>query len=1097
MKRSTYGKLLWACLALALFVLSWLCLSSDKEVWLGKLRSAIAPLATAEAEADELEHEHTDRLGWFYAQRAYPRQTLPLAARRQAIEQLSLEETRLRKRGVIRAAQELQQTAWQPLGPAPIGEGQTYGVPRAAVSGRVSTIVLDPGYNGTSNQTVYLGAALGGVWRSRDNGATWAPLTDYQPSLAMGAIAIDPTNPNIIYVGTGEGHRGGDSYYGAGLLKTTDGGATWTQITGPVSTTNPQQPAFLNATFMALVINPTTPSTIYAATNIGLTSAASGGTGVVPIGNRGIWKSTDSGQTWRNLNPANSEVDRSATDVLLDPQNPERVFATILNLGIYRSNAGGGAGSWERLAGGLPDAGFTRIELAVGPPLAPSTNLTLYAAFAATDENLLGIYKSTNEGANWTKVTTPQLPGQASYNLALAVDPADANIIYYGTSTNNVNNGGTLWRSRDGGQSWTDLSSGNGSTGGLHADTHWIAISPSNRNILFTANDGGVWRTDNATGNVVAWTNLNQVLSLTQFQTIALHPTNPNILLGGTQDNGTNRYDGNPNWFQARGGDGGFALIDQANPQVMYHTFFNQNNADGQRTQIGPEISFNGGNTWARRGCFSCNAQAGGFNPADRVAFYAPMAQHTAFTGASGNVIYFGTHRLYRSADQGLTWMGLGASVDGFGADLTKNVATAPSYITAIAAHPSLNQSINPPGEVVWVGTGDGLVQLTTDAGALAAASFTNVTRAPLPNRYVTDIALDPNNQQRAFVTYSGFNTSTPGHVFMTNDQGATWADISGNLPDVPVNSVALDPLRAGVLFIGTDIGVFQTTDGGATWLRVANGLPNVAVLMLRYHAVSRTLVAATHGRGVYRLALPSAVVSVSAASFTGTTLASEAIVAAFGVGLATTTQVAASLPLPTELAGARVVIRDGRGVERAAPLFFVAPTQINYQMPSGLANDLATVTVTSGSGTVSLGAVQLDTVAPGLFAANANGQGVAAAVALRVKADGSQSFEPVAQFDGAQNRFVAWPIELGPEGERVFLLLFGTGLRHRSALSNVSATLSGTTAVVSYAGAQGDLAGLDQVNLEIPRSLSGRGEIDVLLAVDGKTANTVRVSIR
>jgi hypothetical protein len=306
-------------------------------------------------------------------------------------------------------------------------------------------------------------------------------------------------------------------------------------------------------------------------------------------------------------------------------------------------------------------------------------------------------------------------------------------------------------------------------------------------------------------------------------------------------------------------------LIDQSNPQVMYHTFLNFNNSFGARPQIGPELSIDGGNTWVRRGCFGCTAQMSNFNPSDRLSDYAPMAQHTGFSGENGNVIYFGTHRLYRSADRGLMWTGLGASADGFGADLTKNMPDPgygngfPSYISAIAAHPMLDQSVNPPGEIVWVGTGDGLVQLTTNAGALAGATFTNVTNPPLPNRYVTDITLDPTNQQRAVVTYSGFNTSTPdtpGHVFVTNDQGATWTDISGNLPDVPVNSIALDPMVPGALYIGTDLGVFQTTDGGATWIRLDNGMPRVAVFMLRYHAASRSLIAATHGRGVYRLTL-------------------------------------------------------------------------------------------------------------------------------------------------------------------------------------------------------------------------------------------------
>src|SRR5262249_34258411 len=212
-------------------------------------------------------------------------------------------------------------------------------------------------------------------------------------------------------------------------------------------------------------------------------------------------------------------------------RNTNRVFAAMNGLGIYRSNNGGEQGAWEKLAGGLPNTGFARIKLAVGPPRAPSAESTLYAAFASDGDALLGIWNSTDNGSTWAKVTTPQTLGQANYNLALAVDPTDANIVYYGTSSNATGTGGALWRSRDGGQTWTDLSAGNGASGGLHPDTHWIAVAGANRNTLFTANDGGVWRTDNATDNVVAWTNLNQTLNITQFHTLALHPTDMNILL--------------------------------------------------------------------------------------------------------------------------------------------------------------------------------------------------------------------------------------------------------------------------------------------------------------------------------------------------------------------------------------------------------------------------------------------------------------------------------------------------------------------------------------------------------------------------------------
>jgi len=1068
-----------------------------------RLKEMKAPIPEGDA------GEEGGRQAWFYEQRAYPLQTIPRAARAQAIRQLEQLENdggRLNRLGVEAAGGALEpnaQVAWTALGPAPIGVGSTFGPGNVPTSGRVSAIALAPGYNGSTNQTVYVGGAQGGVWRSQDNGANWTPLIDDQPSLAVGALAIDPTNPNIIYVGTGEGNQSGDSYYGAGLLKSLDGGVTWTQITGPVSPTGLQVPAFLNASFLKIVIDPTTPSTVYLCTYTGSTSGASGGSGrsSVPAGNHGVWKSIDGGANWRNLNPSNSDIDRSATDLVLDPQNPQRVLAALLSQGIFRSTTGGEPGSWEKLAGSLPTTGFTRIALATGPPLAPSTSATVYAALAANDANgsLVGIFKSTDFGTTWTKVTTPSNSGQNDYNLALAVDPVDANLVYFCTSANRAYTDGAVQRSRDGGTTWTAISRGNGS-GGLHPDSHAIVISPTNRNTVFTGNDGGIWRTDNATDQAVGWTSLNRTLNITQFQGVALHPTDPNILLGGTQDNGTNRYNGSSTWFNSDSGDGGFALIDQSNPQVMYHTYFNENNSGGTRAQIGPVISFDGGNSWNNvRGCFGCAAQPGNINPSDRVGFYAPMALHPGINDpTTGNVIYFGTHRLYRSSDQGLTWTGLGASTDGFGADLTKNLSGFNSRLSAIAAHPRLDGNTTPPGEVVWVGTNDGLVQVTTNAGLLAGATFTNVTKAPLPNRFVTDIALDPANQQRAFVTYSGFNTNTPeapGHVFATADQGATWTNISGDLPDVPVTSIALNPVRANTLYIGTDIGVFQTTDGGGTWVRLSNGMPKVATFMVRYHAASGSLIAATHGRGMYRLALNRTASVVSAASFSGATLAREAIVASFGTGLATSIQAATSIPLPTTLVGTRVVVRDSAGVERLAPLFFVSAGQINYQIPPGTANGTATVIITSGDGTVSVGAVTITPVAPSLFSANSDGQGAAAAYAVRVKADGTQVTESVLQFDGT--KFVPRPIDLGPAGESVFVILYGTGIRNRSALSGVSARVGGVEARADYAGPAPGFVGLDQLNVLIPRSLVGRLETDIAVVVDGKAANAVRVSIK
>jgi uncharacterized protein (TIGR03437 family) len=236
---------------------------------------------------------------------------------------------------------------------------------------------------------------------------------------------------------------------------------------------------------------------------------------------------------------------------------------------------------------------------------------------------------------------------------------------------------------------------------------------------------------------------------------------------------------------------------------------------------------------------------------------------------------------------------------------------------------------------------------------------------------------------------------------------------------------------------------------------------------------------------------------AVSAASYRGTELTSESIASAFGQVLATGTANANTATLPTTLAGTTVRVRDNAGSERLAPLFFVSPGQINFLIPAGTSLGAATITVTNGNGVVSAGGINIVTLAPGLFAANADGQGVAAADAVRVLANGGQRFETIARFDTATSRFVATPIDLGPAGEQVFLVLYGTGLRNRSSLATVTAQIGGASATVAFAGAQGSLIGLDQVNVLLPRVLIGRGDVDVVLTLDGKAANTVRVNIR
>jgi uncharacterized protein (TIGR03437 family) len=305
----------------------------------------------------------------------------------------------------------------------------------------------------------------------------------------------------------------------------------------------------------------------------------------------------------------------------------------------------------------------------------------------------------------------------------------------------------------------------------------------------------------------------------------------------------------------------------------------------------------------------------------------------------------------------------------------------------------------------------------------------------------------------------------------------------------------AFDPTRAGIYDRWLRWAVEEyCTAGSLVWQLVYDARPDCDGYAVYFPRDAQTV------RVLWRYAASSAappLAAVSAASFSGEMLAPESIASLFGAGMASVTQVAGGLPLPTTISGSQVMVRDAMGNARAAPLFFVSPTQINLLIPAGTATGVATVKAVLNEGFVAGGFVTITNVAPGLFTANASGRGVAAAVALRVRPDGTQIYEPVARFDPAHNVFVPIPIDLGSEGDRVFLILYGTGNRYHSGLSNVTLAIGGVAVGALYAGAVPGFEGLDQVNALLPRSLIGRGEVDVVLTVEGKTANTARVSLR
>ncbi|HWQ35350.1 MAG TPA: hypothetical protein VNQ79_21065 [Blastocatellia bacterium] len=374
---------------------------------------------------------------------------------------------------------------------------------------------------------------------------------------------------------------------------------------------------------------------------------------------------------------------------------------------------------------------------------------------------------------------------------------------------------------------------------------------------------------------------------------------------------------------------------------------------------------------------------------------------------------------------------------------------------------------------------------VTTVAGGFTIASVSRDTRGPEQIAY--------NRATRTlFVADSGQNTV----VAVDEQTGSRTVIRSGlnypfGLALLPNGNLLVANRGDGTLTEisqqGQLTGTYDTGQG-------ANALRGLTV-----NSRGEIFIIADRTQTIWRVTLPvvQSVANASAASYRTDALAREIITAAFGTSLATATEAATQLPLPTILAGTTVSVRDSAGVERNAPLFFVSPTQVNYLIPPDTAAGAAVVTITSGSGALSGGAVQIAGVAPGLFTADASGAGAPAGFALRVRGDGSQVIEPLAQFDPAQNRFVAVPVDLSSETDQVFLVLFGTGLRFHGNLAGVTARIGGANVEVLFAGAQGGFAGLDQINLRLPRTLAGRGEADLELSVNGLSANPVRINIR
>ncbi len=779
--------------------------------------------------------------------------------------------------------------AWTPLGPSPLPNGGG----SIAVSGRATVVVVDP----TNSSKVYLGTAQGGVWRSLDGGATWVSIFDNAQSLAIGALALAPSDPTILYVGTGEFNGCGDCFFGVGLYR-IDTVDTTPSLVGPI---NPSQ-TISNFTYnifngrgiTKIVVDPNNPATIFVATGRGVGGSGANSLGLVvggvgSLATRGLWRSFNATSpalsvTFQKLavtidnspdTPQTGNVD--TTDIVMEPGNTSNllvaVIGTALPGGIFRTtNASSPTPTFSQVLS-LPTG--VRVSLAINKV---GSTVTAYAATSETPTTTPGcttansgaVRKSVDGGATWSGQLTGGsgfCAGQCFYDMPIAVDPGNANLVYIGGQTSSTC-GRLVGKSTDGGTTFVVDSSG------LHADDHSLFFDGFGN--IYTGNDGGVWKRSATAITGTAWTNLNNApLNTMQFEGIAVHPFDRNLMIGGTQDNGTEYQQTSAgNWRGAEGGDGGYALIDQSATDTtnvtMYHTFFNQSGSTGQigfdravNTTCLPVFNF-----WPTRGVgfgggsdtedltLSCDGTANykhnGIQLTDAVLFYAPMA----LGPGSPNTVYFGTDRLYRSTDRGDTM-----TIVSQGSISSPGSNGSPISTIAISPQDDTYRIVGLQNGQVWA-TSMGSSTLVN----ITSVSFPTNPNGSVTNKFVGRAVIDPNNRNVAYIAFSFFATAGQGIWKITNLGAAAgaspsapvWTAAGAGIPSIPVNALAIDPANSNNIYAGTDIGVYSSTDGGASWTPFGTGLPRSAVFDLALQNANRVLRAGTHGRGIWEIPLSS-----------------------------------------------------------------------------------------------------------------------------------------------------------------------------------------------------------------------------------------------
>ena len=677
------------------------------------------------------------------------------------------------------------------------------------VGGRITDLAGDD----TNPDRWFIASATGGVWRTTNGGTTHEQVFDGYGSPSIGSLAMHPVDTTVLFVGTGESNAGGGSpaYPGDGVWKTTNGGDTWTHA--GLERTN---------TIGRVRIDPVDPDRVYVAATGNLYGADE---------DRGVFRTLDGGVTWEKVLFLSDRT--GAADITIDPSDRMRIFAATWeryrtpstrkysgpNSGLWRSEDGGT--TWEPLTVGLPDSQTVepgRIAIAA----APSAPGVFYTLFSDIDSAFLGVFRSNDFGNSWTQLDANGVPDAFLKTSAY----------WFGRIWVNPTNHNDLWmdgvsqlRSRNGGSSFNSVQ-------GLHADHHAKWFFTGTNPFILEGNDGGLYK---STDDGATWTHFKN-LPMTQFYSMNVAAKDPEAIYGGTQDNGTVKTaTGSVNdWTRIFGGDGFTVEINPENPQEVW--------AEHQWGKI----------------AFSTNAGAGfGYinPPSLRTNWHTPFI----LDPNDPATLYAGGARIHRrnpASGHGVLW-------DVVSPDLTNGDQGTGGVvfgtITAIAVAPSNSNTL-------YAGTDDGNVWRSLDK----AASWEPVD-VGLPERWVTSLSVDPQDDARVVVTFSGFRYNDPlAHVFLSGDHGTSWIDISNNLPDLPVHDSEIHPHDPDRFFIGTDLGVFETRNGGGSWQPFGTSLPEAVVtkLVLIDRYGDETLFASTYGRSIWSTQITTSELTVYADDF-------------------------------------------------------------------------------------------------------------------------------------------------------------------------------------------------------------------------------------